>query len=120
MDSILVDTSSILFGLSRKVDVFMAVREQLGLSPRISFGVIRELSMLSTKKGPKQKYAKVGLSLIDRHGVDVDEDDTYVDKWILKNSKKYSKVCTNDTKLRKELTRRGATTYSISGDGTLR
>lgn len=120
MDHIIVDTSSILFGLSNRIDVFKKVGEQFGLSPVISKGVFNELTALSKSRKSTSKYAKVALSLIDRYQIKMDENDIYVDKWILSAAKAYGKVCTNDTKLKTALRARGITVYSISRDGILK
>ncbi len=120
MGSIIVDTSSILFGLSNKVDVFEKVKEQLNLEPVISKGVMNELALISESKKADRKYAKTAMSLIKHHGVRVENDDSYVDKWILSSSKAFKNVCTNDTNLRKGLKSRGITTYTLSRDGFLR
>ena len=120
MGQIIVDTSSILFGFSNKVDVFSKADEQLGLTPVISKGVVKELTLLSTGKGANSKNAKLALSIIKHHGIKAEDDESYVDRWILNSSTAFKNVCTNDTKLRRELKARGITVYTLSRDGTLR
>ncbi len=120
MHGIIIDTSSILFGLSNKVDAFKKVEEQLNLSPIISKGVLNELTEISKSRKSASKYAKVALLLIERHGIRTEENDAYVDKWILSSAKAFGSVCTNDTNLKKALRARGITVYSISRDGILR
>lgn len=120
MNGIIVDTSSILFGLSNRNDVFSRIKEQLNLSPVISEGVVRELDLIAKSKKSGRKYARIAIALIDQHKIKTEKDSLYVDKWILKNAKKVGSVCTNDTKLKRELRSRGIATYSISRDGILR
>ena len=120
MESIIVDTSSILFALSNKVDVFEKISEQLQLKPMVSKGVVRELSAMSSAKAATRKYAKVAIGLIALHSVKIDPDNTYVDSWILRAAKSAGAVCTNDTKLRGALRAKGINVYAISVSGQLR
>ena len=99
MDHIIIDTSSILFGLENKVDVFKAAEDQLGLKPVISKGVLRELRRKLGGKGRDGKNASVALELIGRYKVRIESDESYVDKWIIYAAKYFKNVCTNDTKL---------------------
>lgn len=120
MESIIVDTSSILFALSNKMDIFEKISEQLQLKPIVSKGVVRELTAMSRGKAATRKYAKVAIGLIEWHSVKIDPDNTYVDDWILRVAKKTGCVCTNDTKLRGALREKGINVYAISISGQLR
>lgn len=120
MEGIIVDTSSILFGLSNRIDIFSRAKEQLNLNPVISAGIIRELDLISKSKKSEHKYAKIALAMIEKHNITIEDESSYVDKWILKNAKRFGSVCTNDMKLKKELKSRGIETYTLSRDGILR
>jgi rRNA-processing protein FCF1 len=116
----IVDTSSILFALSNKVDIFNAVRAELGMTPMISKGVINELTRISNDTRANGRYAKVALRLIDRYGVKTDPDSGYVDDWMLSKANDPANFCTNDTKLRNALKGKGAKVYAISRSGEFR
>ncbi len=120
MGSIIVDTSSILFGLSKKVDVFESIEGQLSLKPVISRGVLRELSSISQKKGTYRKHAAAALALIEKHKPEIDKDTGYVDGWVASSAHKYGSVCTNDMKLKRILKAVGIKAYSIAVGGTLK
>ncbi len=120
MDSIIVDTSSILFALSSKVDIFNAIKEELNFEPVISKGVVNELKKISSGSKANGKYAKVALQLIEKYHIKTDPDSKYVDDWILSIAKEHENFCTNDTKLRNALKGKGARVYVISRSGELR
>ena len=120
MDAIIVDTSSILFGLSKRIDVFEKIEEQLDLSPIVSEGVVRELRMISEGKKAQGMQAKAAMLMIENHDVEVRKGDEYVDKWIIRNAKEFGSVCTNDSALKRKLKAMGVQTYSLSMDGRLR
>jgi rRNA-processing protein FCF1 len=120
MSGIIVDTSSILFGLSKKIDVFESIEGQLALKPVISKGVLRELLSISQKKGAYRKYAAAALALIEKRKPEIDGDTGYVDGWIASSARKYGSVCTNDTKLKRILNAVGIKTYSIAIGGKLK
>lgn len=117
---IIVDTSSILFALSRKLDVFEMVRIELAMEPIISKGIENELSSMSKGSSRKAKQAKVALALIRRHKVRVSPDSTYPDSWIISQSGTGIVVCTNDSELRKNLRLRGVGVYTVSEGGKFR
>jgi rRNA-processing protein FCF1 len=120
MEGIIVDTSSILFALSNKVDIFDAIGGQLRLTPVISRGVVSELSRLSKTRKASGRHASVALELIGRHNVRIERDSGYVDSWILSAAHGFSCVCTNDTRLREELRKAGIKVYVMSRSGELR
>jgi rRNA-processing protein FCF1 len=120
MNGIIIDTSSILFALSNKVDIFKAVEEQSPLEALVSEGVIKELAGIAGSSKSNSKYAGVALELIKRYQIKIERNSNYVDKWILGAAKRYMNVCTNDTRLKKALRVKGITVYSISRNGILR
>ena len=117
---IIIDTSSILFALSKKVDVFESARAELAMSPLVSRGILNELSRMSNGSGKKARDANVALALIKTHKVEVNPDSAYADSWILSQASSGMAVCTNDTALRRSLRLKGASVYTISEGGKFR
>lgn len=123
MDYIIVDTSSIIFALSNKRDVFSAAKEQFPESRiMISKGVIRELDALGKGGGKDSRHARLAIALLSKHAdITVQDDASYVDGWILSEAPRLKAlVCTNDTGLRKLLKQKGVNTVTVSKGGILR
>lgn len=118
---VIVDTSSIVFGLSKKHDVFSAIEERFpGCSIRISQGILNEIKGIAKGNGRYAKSAKVALELIKNgKNMDIDTSRKYPDDWMLENASGTT-ICTNDAALKKELRKRGAKVLSISINGMLR
>jgi rRNA-processing protein FCF1 len=120
MDNIIVDTSSIIFGFSKGIDVFNSVEEQLGYKPVISKGILREIGLLAKRYSKYRKYAKSAEAAIKMHNPTTDPNSGFVDNWIISAAAKYGNVCTNDYKLKIRLKSMKINTYSISIGGKLR
>ncbi|MHB1829834.1 MAG: PIN domain-containing protein [Candidatus Micrarchaeaceae archaeon] len=120
MENIIIDTSSILFGLSINFDVLKSAEMHLGLKPCVSKGVLRELSNIASSRKANRKYASVATSLIKKYNIKIYPDTGHVDKWILKSAQDVKNICTNDTTLRKKLRQAGIKPYTISMDGEFR
>lgn len=120
MDSIIIDTSSILFAFSNHVDIFKEAEAQLSLKPVISKGVIKELGRMAESRKAESKYAKAAIALIEKHNISIEKEEGYVDRWILTNANKIGSVCTNDMKLKVALKARGVPVYTVSRSGILR
>jgi rRNA-processing protein FCF1 len=123
MHHLIIDTSSIVFGLSNKRNVFESANEQLPNHRIIvSNGIIKELKKIGKGRGKYAKFANVGISLINRYdNIEVSKDSSYADSWITKKATELNcAVCTNDTKLKRSLKAKGITVYSISRSGLLR
>jgi rRNA-processing protein FCF1 len=123
LTNVIVDTSSILFGISNKKDVFeSAERSYPGANIIISKGVIRELTSISQNMGRKGSNARVGLTAINIKNLKVDNSNANVDSWILSIAPKEPDniVITNDTRLRGALLRKKITALKLSRDGSLR
>ncbi len=121
MRCIIVDTSSILFGFYHHIDIFDKILdEMLGYKIIISKGVIRELEKLANSR--KQKpYAEVALSSVQRHKIEILENDSNVDSWIMEESAKNGcVVCTNDMDLKRRLKSKGVSVVSLSLSGRLK
>lgn len=111
---IALDTSSILFGLEKKIDVFDIAKEH-GYTPIVSKGVIKELEKLASSKSKKSIYAKLALNAIKAKKVKIVDSSEYVDSWLEKNKV----VCTNDLKLRRKLKEKGVKAFALAVGGRL-
>jgi rRNA-processing protein FCF1 len=119
---VIVDTSSIIFGLSKKHDVFSALEERFpGYSLLISQGIMNEIKGIAGGNGRYAKYAKAALEIINRNKrIEISRSIAYPDSWILASSPKAEAVCTNDIALKRELRRKGAAVLSMAINGKLR
>lgn len=122
MQYLIVDTSSIVFALSNKVDPFAEIRSMPSTQILISKGVLRELRKLASGRGRYAKYARAAISLLNSNPhIRVEQDSGYVDSWIQHTASRMScSVCTNDIKLKRALKAKKIKVYSISRDGRLR
>ena len=119
---IVVDTSSIIFGLSKKHDVFSALEERFpGYTMLISQGILNEIKGIAGGNGRYAKYAKAALEIINRNKrIEINRSMAYPDSWILASSSKAEAVCTNDIALKRELRKKGAAGLSRAINGKLR
>ncbi|MCL5262342.1 MAG: hypothetical protein M1390_00675 [Candidatus Marsarchaeota archaeon] len=123
MRYVIVDTSSILFGLAHRKDVLgIAERSLPGFTPLISSGVIRELRHHSLNKGAKGASARAALSILKLKKIRVDNTSGDVDSWILRKavSEAGSLVVTNDTPLLRKLRLSGVRVMKLSKSGKLK
>ena len=119
----IIDTSSILFGIRYKKDVFEIASEKYPLRKQlISDGIISELEKMASYKGTKANEAKIALKILRHKNLKVDNKTEYVDSWILDTASKNadSLVITNDTKLFKNLKSKGIEAKKLSKSGELR
>ncbi len=119
---VIVDTSSIIFGLSKKHDVFSALEDRF---PRhsllISQGILNEIKGIASGNGRYSKYAKVALGIVKKNGhIEITGSRKYPDDWMLDNASEGAVICTNDSALKVKLRKEGATVVSISINGVLR
>jgi len=121
MPAILLDTSSIVFAFSNKVDLFAKVEERLDAKPLISAGVMRELQKLSKRKTKEGRAAKMALQVIENHRIVILSDNGPVDDFLVRaGTEGRIAVCTNDIGLKKRLKSKGAKPLSVSRSGVLR
>lgn len=118
----ILDTSSILFGLSNNIDPFERLRESFpDYKIVVSQGIVRELAEMSGSRKRQKVQAKIGLALIKKNLITVLKGDEYVDSWILGNVGRWECiVCTNDVRLKAKLKSRGVKVLSLSRGGMLR
>ncbi len=119
---IIIDTSSILFALSNRKDLFAIVQESLpSYTIVISEGVLGELKKLAKSKKGSAGGARLALSIIESLEIQVVKDSSYVDSWVVSEwEKRNCAVCTNDSELKKRLTGKGAMVVTVTKDGKLR
>lgn len=120
--SIVIDTSSIIFGLSKKIDVFERVRDEFpGYEIIMPSGVIGELKKIGKERKNESASARYALGVIDKHTLRFVPSYSFVDEWLLEKAEGMGcVVCTNDRELRKRLAAKGVTVVSVSVGGALR
>ena len=126
MRYIIIDTSSILFGLRFNKNVFEIVRETYISNYKlvISKGIINELKRLSLAKSRLARNAKLALSIIslikenERKIFIYKDSNINADNWILSMLGNFSNlvVITNDTQLAKTLSNKSKTYINKSAD----
>lgn len=122
MEWVLVDTSSILFGMEHARSAMEAARSRFpGRRPLVSKGIIKELGKLSLNKGNKGAAAKAALAEITLKRIDVENIIGNADSWILAKAgaSEGTVVVTNDTALARRLLARRAIVYKMSRSGRL-
>ncbi len=119
---VIADTSSILYAMSQRKDLFAIIAEELpGATILVSRGVITELEKLSKSKRKNSRDAKASLQALASASPEIAEDYSYVDEWIASESaKRECMVITNDAALKRRLRRSGARTLSVAFGGRLR
>ena len=119
---IIVDTSSILYSVSKGRDLFATIRESMpDYRAVISRGVVRELQKMGSTRRKESRDARMALEMTKDPGISIMADLGYVDSWILKEATSTKGiVCTNDSELKKKLHLRGITVLSVGRDGRLR
>jgi rRNA-processing protein FCF1 len=120
---VIIDTSSIVFGLSNRKDVFETASNTLPRTkPLISKGIINELTKISKNRGRKGASARVALQLIHSRGIRVERSEAGADIWILTFSKIHrdTVVITNDSTLARRLKSIGVQTLKVTKSGLLK
>jgi rRNA-processing protein FCF1 len=119
---VVIDTSSIIFGFSKKIDVFEKIREEFpGHEILMPSGVIGELEKIGKEKMKESVNARYALGVIGKLGLKVVPSYAYVDRWLLEKAEGIGCiVCTNDGELRKKLSAKGLKVVSVSVGGAIR
>ncbi len=122
LDNILLDTSSVLFGLRYRKSAVDAVISKFGVKPTVSIGVLSELKGFSRGIGSKAPLARFALLELKAKKINVDNITTNPDKWMLDSAsrKRGRKMVTNDTALARKLRAKGAEVFKMSKSGILR
>jgi rRNA-processing protein FCF1 len=122
MKRIIVDTSSILFGLSNKIDVFEKMDEKFhGYKIVLPSGVIDELEGIGRGMRKESVNARYALKMLKGKDVEIVQSGYEVDGWILKNAAAMGcEVCTNDADLRRRLKIAKVRAVSLGLGGSLR
>jgi rRNA-processing protein FCF1 len=107
---VVLDTNFLLIPFQFKIDIFRELDYLLDYSHSyvISSQTIRELERIGSSIGKDGMAARLALKLVsaNRKRIDIIESDEYVDRWIMGYARENrAVVCTNDSKLRKELKR---------------
>ena len=122
MKVLIIDTSSILFGASNKIDVFSAARFAFpDYKLEVSEGVIAELKGIRGSKRKEKADAGIALMMLGKSEVEVYKDNGRVDIWIVRRAKQVNAfVCTNDMNLKRVLKKDKIKTFSMSRDGRIK
>ncbi len=122
MKVLLLDTSSMLFGIENKIDVFDALRYSFAeFRIEISTGIVQELKSMAGSRRKEKGSAAMALALIKKHNINIYTDNGKVDSWILRRAVEVNAlVCTNDIVLKRLLKKDGVRSVSISRDGKIR
>ena len=119
MESVIIDTSAILFAMENRKDIFASVEEAMPEAQiLISNGIVEELEMISASGNENKKAAKAALALLAKHSIKALKNHDYVDDWIVRESKlRNCTVCTNDMELKKRLKAEKIRVLSVSWNG---
>ena len=119
---LIVDTSSIVFGLANGHDVFLSIKEHMpGYTPAVSEGILKELAGIKSRSARYGRYAGAALLIIAKDRIKTIPDWSGVDSWIYRAAKaEKCAVCTNDIALKRALKKEKIKVFSISRSGTLR
>ncbi|MCL4389467.1 MAG: hypothetical protein M1528_02145 [Candidatus Marsarchaeota archaeon] len=123
MPKVIIDTSSILFGIKLKKDVFEVARLAIpGCELIISKGIVGELNGINMGGGRRREEAGIALRLLKKHKIHINKSEEYPDSWIYKAAVKYknSIVITNDTALLKKIGSAGGMARRLSVGGSLK
>ncbi len=122
MRKIIIDTSSILFAMSQKKEIFEMVRESYPeYEPVISRGVVKELQKLAATRKKNAKDAAAALAALGNRHITTLPNSSYVDEWIIsESSKNGSAVCSNDAELRRRLRLLGIKVVAVVVGGRFR
>jgi rRNA-processing protein FCF1 len=122
MRYIILDTSSILFAVSNRKDIFEEVRYQLpDMQAMISTGILAELKGIARSGRSNAKFAATALHQIGLYGPAMEKGYGPVDQWIVKHALHGDHyVCTNDAKLKSLLIKAGIKSFSFSRSGRIR
>lgn len=118
----IVDTSSILFALSNRMDAFRAIEEaDEDYEPVVTSGVVTELKDIGKGRGKQSMNARAALSVMKERSIEVIAAGGVVDDSILSAAKRFRcSVCTNDIGLKRRLKASGVKAVSIGRDRKLR
>ena len=122
MARVIIDTSSILYGISFRKDIFaIAAMRFPGSTMIISKGVLRELSGISKGNGRRGADAMAALALIRVKNVKVDTDSGTADSWALRSARHNNFiVITNDTALLRRIKQINPNVFKLSKSGAIR
>ena len=121
-DCVLIDTSSLLFGIEKGMDLFEIIRFDMpGTQVVVPRPVLRELEGMQTERGKRGMHARIALELIEKNSKTVAESNENADDAILAISSEMGcAVVTNDSELRKRLRAKNVRVFTLAMDKKLR
>lgn len=123
MRYVIIDTSSMLFGLCYNRNVFETAREMFpGYGMLVSRGITGELAAMAADRSSKGLRARVALLELKAKKISVDNISINADKWILDTAAKNRDfiVITNDTALASKLIMLRVRVFKMSKSGVLK
>ncbi|MBD3156053.1 MAG: hypothetical protein GF368_05370 [Candidatus Aenigmarchaeota archaeon] len=122
MKKIILDTNFLTIPYQFSIDIFDKIKDLVRGEHEILVldGTVRELKILSNKKGRKSLAARVGLELIEKEDLKVVKtDDGNVDDEIVDLSGEETIVATNDKELIKRLKHKNVKIIYLRGRNRL-
>lgn len=118
-----MDTSSILFALAHRRDVFSLIEERFpGCGAAVSRGVVGELRAMTANRGARGARARLALLMLKSKKVEIHNTGIDPDRWIVRQAAR-SRGCivvTNDTALAREAGALGARCFKVSVSGAVK
>ncbi len=119
-DLVLVDTSSIIFAMHNRKDIFSITKAVFpDRTVCVSEGVVSELKRISTIRSKKGREAAAGLRSVFHNNIPVEDDEQRPDDWMVEINSARCIFLTNDTKLWHRLKAAGKQAMKISVDGRI-
>ncbi|MCL5008014.1 MAG: hypothetical protein M1562_02075, partial [Candidatus Marsarchaeota archaeon] len=118
---IFIDTSSILFAIENRKDIFEIIDAEFDRSyiRTVSNGVIGELRRIGGNRSERGGMARAAIQMISDRSIHIDRDSKRPDVWMLKISGSASGdiFITNDTALLRSIRAKGARVFRVSRYG---
>lgn len=122
MKVLILDTSSILFAASNKIDIFSVARYSFpDYQIEVSEGIVAELKSMRGSSRKEKAYAGIALAMMRKSSIEIYKNNGKADIWIVKRAEEVGAcVCTNDVNLKRYLKRDKIKVFSISRDGKIK
>ncbi len=123
MKAALIDTSSILFALRYRKDLFERLGEQFpDCKPVISRGVVGELKAMGANRGKRGALARLALMMLKSKKVEIHNIGIDPDRWIQRQAARSRgrMVVTNDSELARKASAIGARCFKVSRSGSIK
>ncbi len=120
ISEVVVDTSSIIFGMQNRKNIFGILESELsGSRIYISKGVVKELKEISAEHTKRGRAALASLAVLREGRVGIKGDTKMPDEWMHSLPVENITFVTNDTDLWRRLKRQGKRVLKLSISGKL-